>query len=93
MTPQGLLQLAVYMVVLLALAWPLGVYIARVFDGPAPWLVRVLGPLERGIYRVCGVRPEEEMGWKRYALAMLAFNVARLPGRSTRSSASRAGCR
>jgi len=75
MTGQGLLQLAVYVVVLLALAWPLGVYMARVFDGPAPWLVRVLGPLERGIYRVCGVRPDEQMGWKRYAVAMLAFQV------------------
>jgi K+-transporting ATPase ATPase A chain len=75
MTAQGLLQLAIYVIVLLALAWPLGVYIARVFDGPAPWLVRALAPLEHGIYRVCGVRPDESMGWKRYALAMLAFQV------------------
>ena len=75
MTAQGLLQLAIYVIVLLALAWPLGVYIARVFDGPAPWLVRVLAPLERGIYRVCGVRPDESMNWKRYALAMLYFNA------------------
>jgi len=75
MTAQGLLQLALYVIVLLALAWPLGVYIARVFDGPAPWLVRALAPLERGIYRVCGVRPEESMNWKRYALAMLYFNA------------------
>jgi K+-transporting ATPase ATPase A chain len=78
MTGQGLLQLAVYLIVLLALAWPLGVYMARVFDGPAPWLVRMLAPLERSIYRACGVNPEEEMGWKRYALAMLAFQVVGL---------------
>ena len=75
MTAQGLLQLAVYVIVLLALAWPLGVYMARVFDGPAPWLVRVLGPLERGLYRVCGVRPDEQMSWQRYAVAMIAFQV------------------
>jgi potassium-transporting ATPase potassium-binding subunit len=75
LTAQGLLQLAVYVLVLIALAWPLGVYIARVFDGPEPWLARVLGPLERAIYRVCGVRPDEAMGWKRYALAMLAFQI------------------
>ena len=75
MTGQGILQLALYLIVLLALAWPLGVYMARVFDGPSPWLVRVLGPLERGIYRVCGVRPDEQMGWRRYAIAMLAFQV------------------
>jgi K+-transporting ATPase ATPase A chain len=63
------------MIVLLALAWPLGLYMARVFDGPEPWLVRALGPLERVIYRVCGVKPREQMGWKRYAVAMLAFQV------------------
>jgi K+-transporting ATPase ATPase A chain len=73
MTGQGLLQLAVYLIALFALAWPLGVYIARVFDGPEPWLVRVLGPLERAIYRICGVAPQEQMSWKRYALVMLAF--------------------
>src|SRR5262245_16560698 len=75
MTAQGLLQLALYLAVLLALAWPLGLYIARVFDGPATPVDRVLGPLERGIYRVCGVRPDEQMGWKRYAVAMLTFNA------------------
>ena len=75
MTGQGLLQLAVYVIVLLALAWPLGLYIARVFDGPEPWLVRALGPLERAIYRICGVKPDESMGWKRYAVAMMAFQV------------------
>ena len=75
MTAQALLQLALYVLVLLALAWPLGIYIARVFDGPPPWPVRALAPLERGIYRLCGVRPEQAMDWKRYALAMLAFQL------------------
>ncbi|HKA13661.1 MAG TPA: potassium-transporting ATPase subunit KdpA [Myxococcota bacterium] len=75
MTGQGLLQLAVYVIALLGLAWPLGVYIARVFDGPEPWLVRALGPIERAIYRICGVQPQEQMGWQRYAIAMLAFQV------------------
>ena len=75
MTAQGLLQLALYVVVLIALAIPLGAWMARVFDGPPTPLDRVLGPLERAIYRLCGVRPDESMGWKRYALAMLAFNA------------------
>jgi K+-transporting ATPase ATPase A chain len=75
MTAQGLLQLALYLAVLLTLAWPLGIYMARIFDGPATPLDRLLGPLERAIYRVCGVRPREEMGWQRYALAMLAFQL------------------
>jgi K+-transporting ATPase ATPase A chain len=75
MTAHGLLQLAVYLFALLALAWPLGVYIARVFDGPEPWLARVLGPLERAIYRICGVSQQLQMDWKRYAAAMLAFQA------------------
>ncbi|MBI2824423.1 MAG: potassium-transporting ATPase subunit KdpA [Planctomycetia bacterium] len=69
------LQLAIYLVVLLALVKPLGSYMARVFDGRACGLDRVLGPLERLIYRVAGVRATKEMNWKTYAGTMLAFNV------------------
>jgi potassium-transporting ATPase potassium-binding subunit len=73
----GVLQLLLYMVVLLALAKPLGRYMARVYEGQPTGLDRVCGPLERLIYRLCGVRasrPEAEMDWKTYALAMLLFN-------------------
>src|SRR5262245_18021023 len=70
----GYLQIALYMIVLTVLAWPLGVYMARVYEGRPCGLDRVLGPLERALYRLCGVRPGEEMDWKRYALAMLWFN-------------------
>jgi len=48
---------------------------ARVYMGQPSALDRVLGPLERLIYRLCGVRAEEEMGWKTYAIAMLLFNL------------------
>src|SRR5262244_2086239 len=48
---------------------------ARVYMGQPSGLERVLGPLERLIYRLCGVRAEEEMGWKTYAIAMLLFNL------------------
>ena len=74
MTTNGIFQLVLYMVVLLALAKPLGAYMARVYEGQRLALDRVLGWLERLIYRAGGVRPSEEMGWKGYALAMLAFN-------------------
>src|SRR5262245_57205495 len=74
MLANGYLQLALYLVVLTALARPLGLYMARVYEGRPCGLDRALGPLERLIYRLCGVRPDEEMGWKRYAAAMLAFN-------------------
>ena len=75
MTVNGSLQLALYLVVLLALAKPLGGFMARVYMGQPSGLDRVLGPLERLIYRLCGVRAEAEMGWKTYAIAMLLFNL------------------
>ena len=78
MTGQGLLQLGLYVAVLLVLAKPLGTYMARVYEGRPIGLDRVLGWLERLIYRVGGVRPDQEMGWKRYAIAMLLFNFAGL---------------
>jgi K+-transporting ATPase ATPase A chain len=75
MTFNGYLQLGLYLVVLLALAKPLGGFMARVYMGQPSALDRVLGPLERLIYRLCGVRATEEMGWKTYAIAMLLFNL------------------
>ena len=74
MTTNAIFQLVFYVVVLLALAKPLGAYMARVYEGRRLALDRVLGWLERLIYRAGGIRPGEEMGWKGYALAMLAFN-------------------
>src|SRR5712691_3603664 len=78
MTANGTIQLVFYLVVLLALAKPLGDYMARVYEGRPFGLDRVLGGLERLIYRLAGVRPGEEMGWKAYAIAMLLFNAAGL---------------
>jgi K+-transporting ATPase ATPase A chain len=74
-TGNGVLQLVLYVVVLLALAKPLGAYMARVYEGRRVVLERLLGWLERLIYRLCGVSVGDEMGWKAYALAMLLFNV------------------
>jgi K+-transporting ATPase ATPase A chain len=76
MTANGGLQLLVYLVVLLLLVKPLGAYMARVHDGRSIGLDRALGWLERLIYRLCGVRADQEMGWKDYVLAMLLFNAA-----------------
>ena len=69
------LQLILYLVVLLALAKPLGSYMARVFQGERTFLTPVLAPVERFCYRLSGVRGDEEMNWKTYAIAMLLFNV------------------
>ena len=74
MTANGYLQLALYVVVLIALAKPLGAYMANVYEGRS--LVTRLGaPLEHLVYRLCGVDPEKEMRWTQYALAMLVFNL------------------
>ncbi len=78
MTGNGILQIAFYLVVLLALAKPLGAYMARVYEGQPIVLDRILGWLERLIYRASGVVPGAEMGWKTYALTMLLFNLAGL---------------
>ncbi|NOS77387.1 MAG: potassium-transporting ATPase subunit KdpA [Nitrospira sp.] len=75
MTINGLVQIGLYFVVLLALVKPLGWYMARVYEGQPCGLDRVVGPLERLIYRLCGVRQTEEMDWKTYGIAMLLFNA------------------
>lgn len=69
-----LLQLAIYLVVLLVLAKPLGAYMTGVF-GDKPSRTHWLGPVERLFYRVAGVNPKAEMGWKHYALAVIVVNV------------------
>jgi K+-transporting ATPase ATPase A chain len=74
MTGNGYLQLALYLVVLLALAKPLGAYMAGVYEGSNAFLNRIGAP-EKLIYRLCGVNPTQEMHWTRYALAMLLFNL------------------
>ncbi|MFN8493019.1 MAG: potassium-transporting ATPase subunit KdpA [Caldilineaceae bacterium] len=76
MTLNGYIQLIFYLVVLLTLAKPLGWYMARVYEGQPTGLDRVLGPIERLIYRLSGVRGTEEMDWKVYTVAMLLFHVA-----------------
>jgi K+-transporting ATPase ATPase A chain len=78
MTANGIAQLVFYIVVLLLLAKPLGAYMARVFENRPCGLDKALGWLERLIYRTSGIRPDQEMGWKAYALAMLMFNLAGL---------------
>lgn len=78
MTANAMTQLAVYLLLLLLLAWPLGAYIARVFSNEATLAQRVLGPLERGLQRVAGVSHDDEMPWYRYAVALLLFNFVGL---------------
>jgi potassium-transporting ATPase potassium-binding subunit len=72
----ALVQCGLFFVVLLLLAAPLGAYMARVHRGEAKLAERVFGPIERLFYRLSGVKADEEMSWKRYALAVFVFNLA-----------------
>ena len=73
MSANGLLQIALFLGVLIALAKPLGWYMARVYEGKLPAFVRWMAPIENLFYRLCGVDSKQEMRWTRYALAMLWF--------------------
>ncbi|BFI95361.1 MAG: potassium-transporting ATPase subunit KdpA [Rhodanobacter sp.] len=75
MTSNDIVQLSLYMAVLLLLVKPLGGYMAGVFADAPNRVVRFGAPVERALYRLCGIDPAEDMGWKRYALAMLVFNM------------------
>ncbi len=78
MNANNLLQGAIYIAVFLACVKPLGAYMAEIYEGRVPRPVRWLLPLERGLYRLCGVDPAEEMSWQNYAVAKLLFNAAGL---------------
>ncbi len=75
MTAQSWGMLALFLVVTLLAAKPLGVYMARVMEGEPIAGLGVWRRLEGWIYRICGVDPAAQMGWKRYAIALLVFNV------------------
>ena len=69
------IQNLLFLVLLLFIAVPLGPFIAKVMEGERTFLSPVLGPLERGIYRLMGISGEEDMGWKAYAWAIALFNL------------------
>lgn len=69
------LEIVAYLVVLLAAVKPLGWYMARVYEGKRCGLDRLLRPIETGLYRLAGVRFDDGMTWRRYAIALLMFNL------------------
>src|SRR5690349_6546191 len=73
---EGWLQIAIFVAVLIALVKPLGIYMARVFTRQRVFLTPVVGPIERGAYRLLRVRPEEEgQDWKAYARGLIVFSL------------------
>ena len=72
MTTNGWLQILFFSAAILAVAKPIGFYLVSVYEGRMRWLA----PLERGIYALSGIDPEEDQHWTRYAAAMLLFSLA-----------------
>ena len=72
---QAWIQNLLYLALLLGLAFPLGGFMARVLEGERTFLHPLFGPLERGLYRLMGIRPEEDMGWKAYAWSITLIKL------------------
>ena len=75
MTTIGIAQIVIYFLLLLAITKPMGLFMARLFQGERTFLHPVLRPLERIIYRVCGVREETEQRWTQYTASLLSFSI------------------
>jgi K+-transporting ATPase ATPase A chain len=78
MTAIGWIQFAIFSVILILSAKPVGVYLTRVFEGRRTLLSPVIGPIERLTYKLCGVKSESEMNWQQYAYALLGFSAVTL---------------
>src|SRR6266852_672965 len=75
MSSNLLIQLSVYFLIVTVISVPLGLYMARVFSHERTLLDPVLSPIERLIYKICGINQGVEMGWVGYATSMLAFSL------------------
>jgi K+-transporting ATPase ATPase A chain len=78
MSANGWLQFAIFSAILLASVRPVGIYLARVMEGERTWLDPVLRPIERLIYKLCGVNADKEMNWREYAYAVLGISAVSL---------------
>jgi K+-transporting ATPase ATPase A chain len=76
MTFQGWAEIALTIGLAVGLGWPLGIYMARVWQGQSTWLDPVLRPVERAFYGLSGVDPKKGQSWLTYAIALMAFNGA-----------------
>ena len=78
MTLNGWVQILFFALLIFAITKPLGLYMFRVFEGDQKPLPRLLGPIERLLYKICGVDPKEQQDWKQYTLGMLIFSAITL---------------
>jgi len=75
MTPNGLLQIAVFFLIILAVAKPMGIFMAKLFEGKKTFLHPILRPLETLTYKLVGVNEATEQRWTQYAASLLAFSI------------------
>src|SRR5271169_1740257 len=76
MQTSGWIQFAAFLIALVLITKPMGLYLVQVLDvNGRTWLDSVIGPIERTTYRVMGVDPKSEHNWKQYAFAMLLFSL------------------
>ena len=76
MNAQGWAEIVLTVGVTVALAWPLGIYLARVWEGQRTWLDPLFKPIERLVYAGCGVKADKSQSWIGYTVSMLAFSAA-----------------
>ncbi len=74
-TLNGVLQVLLFLIIVLLLTKPLGLYMYKIFNGERTWLSPVFVPVERFFYRLCGINPEEEQKWTGYMISVLIFSV------------------
>jgi K+-transporting ATPase ATPase A chain len=75
MTANGWFQIGLYLVILLAITKPMGMFMTRVFSGEKTFLDPVMRPIEKLLYRICGIDEKREMVWTEYAIAVLLFSA------------------
>ncbi|HJU28711.1 MAG TPA: potassium-transporting ATPase subunit KdpA, partial [Candidatus Binataceae bacterium] len=75
MLVNAVVQVGLFSILVTVISVPLGLYMARVFSDQPTFLDPVLRPVERAIYKVCGVHPGTEQNWVEYAVAMLLFSA------------------
>jgi K+-transporting ATPase ATPase A chain len=78
MSANGWFQFAIFSAILLASVRPVGIYLARVLEGERTWLDPVLRPIERLIYKLCGIHADKEMNWREYAYSVLGISAVSL---------------
>jgi len=78
MFANGWLQFAVFCLILLASVRPMGIYLARVLEGERTWLSPIFRPIERLLYKLCGINADKEMNWREYAYSVLGVSAVSL---------------